>query len=156
MIFTLPLQVEAVKQSHALLNAFKMPTQSMVKTMQEAEEQSSKHLTFIQYHCTTPNQLHFKLSYILLFQFSEWESGNIDHLTNLLAEDWAKLGTTREIVEKTAHFFQTELENTWGFKHLAIFEDEEAKNWVLGVGIFHKFDLEFTTQVCCLTSQPRV
>ena len=154
MIFTLPLQVEAVKQSHmcGILNAFKMPTQSMVKTMQEVEEQSSKHLTFNQYHCMSLNQLHFKLLYILLFQFSEWESGNIDDLMDLLAEDWAKLGTTREMGEKTVRFFRTELENTWGSKHLVIFEDEEAKNWVLGVGIFHEFDLEFATQVRCLIS----
>ena len=73
------------------------------------------------------------IPYILLFCFSECESGNIDDLTDLLAEDWAKLGTTREIGEKTARFFRTELENTWGSKHLAVFEEEEAKNWVLGV-----------------------
>ena len=56
-------------------------------------------------------------------------------LTDLLTEDWTTLGTTREIGEKTAKFFWTELENTWGSAHLAIFSDEEAKNWVLGVSV---------------------
>ena len=65
---------------------------------------------------------------------------------DLLAKDSAKLGTTWEIGEKTACFFQMELENTWGAKHLAVFEDEEAKNWVLSVSVqlfpVQEFDLE--------------
>ena len=52
-----------------------------------------------------------------------------------MAEDWAKLGSTREMGEQTAKFFRTELENTWGARHLAVFDEEEAKNWVLGVRI---------------------
>ena len=35
--------------------------------------------------------------------------------------------------EKTARFFRTEMEATWGQKHLAVFDEEEARNWVLGV-----------------------
>ena len=56
-------------------------------------------------------------------------------LTDLLAEDWTTLGTACEMGEKTAKFFRTELENTWGSAHLAIFSEEEAKNWVLGVSV---------------------
>ena len=48
-------------------------------------------------------------------------------------EDWAQHGSTREMGEKTAKFFRTEMENTWGQKHLAVFDEEEAHNWVLGV-----------------------
>ena len=56
-------------------------------------------------------------------------------LTDLLAKDWTMLGTAREMGEKTAKFFQTELENTWGSAHLAVFSEEGAKNWVLGVSV---------------------
>ena len=63
----------------------------------------------------------------------EREASNIKDLTDLLAEDWSQLGSTLEMGEKTAKFFQMELENTWGSKHLAIFDEEEAPNWILGV-----------------------
>ena len=54
-------------------------------------------------------------------------------LTDLLAEDWAKLGSIKEMGEKTQCFFCEELEKTWGTKHLAVFSKEEAKSWILGV-----------------------
>ena len=69
---------------------------------------------------------------------SEQEAGNIEDLTDLLAEDWAQLGTCREMGKKTIKFFRTELENTWGSSHIAIFDEEEARNWVLGVGICYR------------------
>ena len=41
------LQVESIKRSHvqSILNAFKIPTQSILKTMKEADDQSSKYLS---------------------------------------------------------------------------------------------------------------
>ena len=63
----------------------------------------------------------------------ERKAGNIEVLTDLLAEDWSQLGSTCEMGEKTAKFFQMELENTWGSKHLAVFDEEEARNWILGI-----------------------
>ena len=66
---------------------------------------------------------------------SEREAGNIEDLTDLLAEDWSQLGSICEMGEKTAQFFQMALENTWGSKHLASFNKDEARNWILGVSI---------------------
>ena len=63
----------------------------------------------------------------------EREASNIEDLTDLLTEDWSQLGSTREMGEKTAKFFWMELENMWGSKHLAVFDEEEARNWILGV-----------------------
>ena len=37
--------------------------------------------------------------------------------------------------EKTAKFFRAEMENTWGQKHLAVLDEGEAKDWLLGVCI---------------------
>ena len=85
----------------------------------------------------------------------ECNPGNIEVLTDLLAEDWAKLGSVKEMGEKTQKFFREELEKTWGAKHLAVFSEEEAKSWLLGVSILkvalesvyrgrsHFIDLEF-------------
>ena len=58
--------------------------------------------------------------------------------------------------EKTAKFFWMELENTWGSKHLAVFDKEEACNWILGVSIalpiggstLTKFSLEVVLRGC--------
>ena len=33
----------------------------------------------------------------------------------------------------TVRFFRQEMERTWGGKHLTVFDEEEAKNYVLGV-----------------------
>ena len=63
------------------------------------------------------------------------ENRGTSWISDLLAEDWTTLGTAREMGEKTAKFVQTELKNTWGSAHLAVFSEEEAKNWVLGVSV---------------------
>ena len=59
----------------------------------------------------------------------------IEDLTDLIAEDWASLGSVREMGSTTAKFFHQEMEETWGSKHLAVFSEDEAKNWILGVSI---------------------
>ena len=59
----------------------------------------------------------------------------IEDLTDLLAKDWASLGSVREMGSTTAKFFRQEMEATWGSKHLAVFSEDEAKNWILGVRI---------------------
>ena len=64
------------------------------------------------------------------------EAGNIEDLTDLLAEDWAKLGSVREMGVDTARWFRKEMENLWGSKHLAVFDEVEARNWVLEVSPF--------------------
>ena len=61
------------------------------------------------------------------------EPGQIEDLTDLLAEDWAQLGRVREMGGNTQKFFQQEMEHTWGQKHLAIFPEDEAQKWVLRV-----------------------
>ena len=60
----------------------------------------------------------------------------------LLAEDWSALGLVHEMGLDTSKFFQQELEKSWGSAHLAVFDDEEARNWILGVSIsLSMFDL---------------
>ena len=59
----------------------------------------------------------------------------IEDLTDLLAKDWASLGSVWEMGSTTAKFFRQEMEATWGSKHLAVFSKDEAKNWILGVSI---------------------
>ena len=94
----------------------------------------------------------------------EREAGNIEDLTDLLTEDWSQLGSTHEMGEKTAKFFRMELENTWGSKHLAVFDKEEACNWIIGVSItlpiqcstLTKFGLEAVLRGCELPYRPRV
>ena len=61
------------------------------------------------------------------------EPGQIEDLTDLLVEDWAQLGRVREMGGDTQKFFRQEMERTWGQKHLAIFPEDEAQKWVLGV-----------------------
>ena len=61
----------------------------------------------------------------------------IEDLTDLLAEDWARLGAVKEMGADTEQFFRQEMEKTWGAKHLAVFSEEEARKWVLGVSISH-------------------
>ena len=75
--------------------------------------------------------------YLLVFSVLDWNPGNIEVLTDLLAEDWAKLGSVKEMGEKTQRFFREELEKTWGSKHLAVLSEEEAKNWLLGVSVLN-------------------
>ena len=87
------------------------------------------------------------IEYSLFLCFSDRNPGNIEVLTDLLAEDWAKLGSIKEMGEKTQCFFHEELEKTWGAKHLAVFSEEEAKSWILGVSV-SKVDLESVPRGC--------
>ena len=57
----------------------------------------------------------------------------MEDLTDLLLEDWRKLGNCREIGEATLRFIRTEIERSWGDKKLAVFDEAEAQKWVLGV-----------------------
>ena len=59
----------------------------------------------------------------------------IEDLTDLLAEDWVKFGAVKEMGDHTEWFFRQEMEKMWGEKHLAVFSEEEAHKWVLGVSI---------------------
>ena len=61
--------------------------------------------------------------------------GQIEDLCDLLAEDWTSLGSVREMGIDTAKFFRVEMEQTWGSKHLTVFDDEEASKWILGVSV---------------------
>ena len=115
------------------------PPQSISKTMWEAEEQSSKYSPFnlFSFFLLLNHPLFYYPfpqvpAYLLLL---EREAGNIEDLTDLLGEDWSQFGSTCEMGKKTAKFFRMELENTWGSKHLAVFDKEEARNWILGVSI---------------------
>ena len=85
-----------------------MPSQSTLKTQQEVNEQA-KEAT-----CTP---------------------GQIEDLTDLLAEDWSVLGSVWQMGLDTAKFFRQELEKTWGSKHLAVLDEIEAGNWVMGVSV---------------------
>ena len=61
--------------------------------------------------------------------------GTIEDLTDLLAEDWSQLGSMRDLGAGNKRFFREELEKTWGQKHLAVLDEEEAQKWLLGVSI---------------------
>ena len=54
--------------------------------------------------------------------------GQIENLTDLLAEDWSALGSVREMGLDTSKFFHEELEKSWESAHLAVFDGEEAGN----------------------------
>ena len=36
----------------------------------------------------------------------------------------------------TLRFIRTEMERSWGDKKLAVFDEEEAQKWVVGVGVY--------------------
>ena len=61
-------------------------------------------------------------------------------LTDLLLEDWKVLGNCREIGEKTMKFNRQEMERTWGDERISVFDEEEAKKWVMGVSVFLHFE----------------
>ena len=83
--------------------------------------------------------------------------GQIEDLTDLLAEDWKSLGSVREMGLDTAKFFRQELEKTWGSKHLTVLDETKARNWVMGVGVLvYEFSLKVTLRVCFLIIHPRV
>ena len=71
--------------------------------------------------------------YILILYFSERTPGHVEDLTDLLLEDWAQLGSCREIGETTQCFLREEMERTWGDSKLAFFDDDEAQKWLVGV-----------------------
>ena len=93
--------------------------------------------------------------YLFVSSVLDRNPGNIEVLADLLAEDWAKLGSVKEMGEKTQRFFREELEKTWGSKHLAVLSEEEAKNWLLGVSVlsvhYFEVDLEFAYRGCLLS-----
>ena len=61
---------------------------------------------------------------------------------DLLAEDWSALGSVHEMGLDTSRFFHQELGKSWGSAHLAVFDDEEAGNWILGVSVaYYVFNL---------------
>ena len=43
------------------------------------------------------------------------------------------MGNCNEIGEKTLKYLRQEMERTWGEAKLAVFDEEEARKWVLGV-----------------------
>ena len=93
--------------------------------------------------------------YVFVFSVLDQNPGNIEVLTDLLAEDWAKLGSVKEMGEKTQRFFREELEKTWGSKHLAMLSEEEAKNWLLGVSVLNIISRSTSssrTEVVCYQS----
>ena len=61
--------------------------------------------------------------------------GQIKDLADLLAEDCSALDSVREMGLDTSKFFHEELKKSWGSAHLAVFDGEEASNWILGVSI---------------------
>ena len=64
--------------------------------------------------------------------------GQIEDLCDLLAEDWVGLGNVREMGDATQKFFRSEMEKTWGSKHLSVLSEDEATKWVMGVSIPQK------------------
>ena len=68
-----------------------------------------------------------------LFLFPGRQPGSIEDLTDLLAEDWSQLGSVRDLGAGNKRFFREELEKSWGQKHLAVLDEEEAQKWLLGV-----------------------
>ena len=72
---------------------------------------------------------------IIVVIFSECNPGTIKDLTDLLAEDWSQLGSIWDMGAANKRFFRAEMEQTWGQKHLAVLDKEEAHKWLLGVHI---------------------
>ena len=130
--------MDDIKKAHicSLLNAFKVPSQSVLRTQRQAAEQASKSYSLLlEFHYFIQDPL-IVISSLLLFASPEKEArtpGHVEDLCDLLAKDWASMGSVREMGVDTAHFFRQEMERTWGSKHLAVLDEEEAKNYVLGV-----------------------
>ena len=74
--------------------------------------------------------------------------GKIEDLTDLLLEDWRKLGNVRELGKDTLKFIRLEMERSWGDKKLAVFSEEEAQKWVLGVRIWLNDHFEHLRRTC--------
>ena len=98
--------------------------------MKQANDQASE------YFFTLPSTLEPLTSFatcLILPSFSERKPGTIEDLTDLLAEDWGQLGSVRDLGAGNKRFLREELERTWGQKHLAVLDEEEAQKWLLGV-----------------------
>ena len=70
---------------------------------------------------------------LFLLEVVNQTPGQIEDLCDLLAEDWKSLGSVREMGLDTQKFFRVELEPSWGSKHLAVLDEEEAGKWLMGV-----------------------
>ena len=113
---------------------FKVPTQSILRTQAQANEQASKYR--LPLWLVTDLCFPLMLPYSMSFGFTEAANrtpGQIEDLCDLLAKDWVHLGSVCEMGDATQKFFRAEIEKSWGEKHLCVFSDEEAKKWVLGV-----------------------
>ena len=116
-----------------ILNAFLVPTRTVTKTLRQANEQASTCAilspasTFVSPTCYWPHLL------ILFILIAERSPGTIEDLTDLIAEDWSQLGSVRDMGNANKRFFRAEMERTWGQKHLAVLDEEEAQKWLLGV-----------------------
>ena len=56
--------------------------------------------------------------------------GQIEDLCDLLAEDWKSLGSVCQMGLDTQKFFRSELERSWGSKHLTVLDEEDAGKWL--------------------------
>ena len=68
------------------------------------------------------------------FSFSARKPSDIEVLSDMLLEDFKNFPQVRELGESSARFIHQEMERTWGEGHLAVLSEEEAQNWLLGVG----------------------
>ena len=68
------------------------------------------------------------------FSLSARKPGNIEVLSDMLLEDFKNFPQVRELGKSSAWFIHQEMERTWGEGHLAVLLEEEAQNWLLGVG----------------------
>ena len=76
----------------------------------------------------------FSLCFMSCFSLSAHKPGDIEVLLDMLLEDFKNFPQVRELGESSAQFIQQEMERTWGEGHLAVLSEEEAQNWLLGVG----------------------
>ena len=77
----------------------------------------------------------YYISYVVPLLIVERVPGKVEDLTDLLLEDWAQLGSCRELGESTSRFLREEMERTWGEEHVAVFDEKEAQKWLVGVSI---------------------
>ena len=68
------------------------------------------------------------------FSLSARKPGDIEVLSDMLLEDFKNFPQVRELGESSAQFIRQEMEKMWGESHLAVLSEEEAQNWLLGVG----------------------
>ena len=79
----------------------------------------------------------FRIKFFLdihsLSPFADRKPGDIEAITDLFFEDFLNFPTTLELREESANFVREEMERTWGSQHLAVFSEDEAQKWLLGV-----------------------